>query len=120
MITPAGKECPHYFQDFHRGRSIQECRLIAANPESKPWRPKDCSHCEVPDILRANASPDLVLKARINNGFLGLGLIGVHVEVEAYCDRHNIPIEDPYVGCEKCNAERPGLAEILEQIERDS
>ncbi|MBN1287306.1 MAG: hypothetical protein JXB47_18040 [Anaerolineae bacterium] len=120
MITPAGKECPHYYQDFHRGRSTQECRLIAANPESKPWRSKDCANCPVPDILRANASPDLMLKAHIDNGFLGLGLIGVRVAVEAYCDKHSRPIKDPYVGCDLCNAERPGLAEILEQIERDS
>jgi hypothetical protein len=118
MITPAGKECPHYYEDFHRGRAQQECRLIAANPESKPWRPKDCTKCPVPDILRANASEYLEIKAHIDNGFLGL--FGVHVEVEAYCSKHDIPINDPYVGCPRCHAERPGLADILEQIERSS
>ncbi len=91
--------------------------MIASNPDSKPWRPQDCARCPVPDMLRANASEHLVLEARIHNGFLGLGLFGVHVEVEARCGKHNVPVEDPYVGCTLCNAERPGLAEILSQIE---
>jgi hypothetical protein len=119
MITPDGRECKHYFEDFHRGRSRQECRLIAANPESKPWRPRDCERCPVPDILRANASEDLVLRARIHNGFLGLGVFGVHVEVEAFCDKHDIPIDDPFVGCTRCNAETPGLAQFLSALEED-
>jgi hypothetical protein len=117
MITPAGKECPYYYEDYYRGRAQQECRLIAANPASKPWRPRDCSHCPVPDILRANASDDLVLKARVNTGVLGL--IGVHVEVEAHCRKHEIPIEDPYVGCRLCNAEHPGVAEILGALDEN-
>ncbi len=28
MINPAGQECRFYYQDFHRGRSEQECRLV--------------------------------------------------------------------------------------------
>lgn len=117
MITPAGKDCPHYFEDFHRGRSRQECRLIASNPASKPWRPKDCSRCPIPDILRANASEYLELKAQVNTGFLGI--FGVRVEVEAYCRKHNTPIKDPYVGCRRCEAETPGLAEILAALDEE-
>lgn len=117
MITPDNKDCPYYYEDFHRGRSQQECRLIAANPDSKPWRPKDCSRCPVPDILRANASEYLELKAQVNTGILGI--IGVRVEVEAFCRKHNIRIQDPYVGCRECNAEIPGLAEILQALDED-
>jgi hypothetical protein len=57
----------------------------------------------VPDILWANASPDLVLDAEIRPGLLGLGR---HVAVVATCKRHASEIEDPYVGCQQCAAER--------------
>ena len=33
MRTPAGKECRFYYQDYNRGRNVQECRLIKANPD---------------------------------------------------------------------------------------
>lgn len=106
MRTPAGKECKHYYEDFNRGRNIKECRLVKANPESLPWRPSDCSGCPVPDILNANASPDLELTLRIDNKLLGLRR---SYTVTARCIKHDIRIEDPYIGCPKCNEERPGL-----------
>lgn len=106
MRTPAGKECRHYYEDFHRGRSIQECRLAQENPQSLPWRPQYCALCPVPDILNANASTDLQLKLAIKPRLLGLGR---QLEVTASCVRHRIVIDDPYIGCSKCNAERPGL-----------
>ncbi|MFW5691943.1 MAG: hypothetical protein ACOCX3_01185 [Chloroflexota bacterium] len=106
MRTPAGKECKHYFEDFHRGRDVQECRLVKGNRASLPWRPEDCSRCPVPDILNANASPYMELQLTIKPRMLGFGR---KMEVEAWCIRHNIPIEDPYVGCPKDIEERPGL-----------
>lgn len=96
MRTPAGKECPHYYEDFNRGRSVQECRLAMANPESLPWRPGDCAKCPVPDILLANASPDMMLELTIRKALLGFVR---QVVVTARCTRHDIPIEDPFVGC---------------------
>ena len=111
MQTPAGKECRFYYQNFHRGRSDQECRLIQANPRSDEWRPRDCFNCPVPDILRANSSPDLVLEGTIAKGFLGLNR---HVDVKAFCIRHLIDVEKPAVGCPKCALERPGLRELFE------
>lgn len=119
MRTPAGRECPHYYEDFHRGRNIMECRLIKANPESKHWRPEDCARCPVPDILNANSSKNMELKLTVTSKFLGFGR---NLTVEAHCIRHRIPIDDPYVGCPKCNAERPGLdlfKKALEQSEDD-
>lgn len=111
MRTPAGKECPHYYEDFHRGRSTQECRLIQANPASPPWQPRDCFSCPVPAILQANGSPNLGLRGTVRKGFLGL--IGRRVEVRASCAKHQIPIEDPYVGCPRCSAERVDIAGLL-------
>ena len=113
MKTPAGKDCPYYYADFHRGRHVQECRL--ADPTGATWQPSDCSRCTVPDILRANASPYLQLHLKIQAGILG---IGRRLNVTATCDRHEIPIADPFVGCPKCNAEHPGLEAFLNALEQ--
>ena len=104
MRTPAGKECRHYFQDFHRGKDVQECRLVKANPASMYWKPMDCSKCPVPDILNANASRDLNLKVTIQTKFLGFGR---EVKVEASCKDQSIPLEEAYTGCN--DKSHPGL-----------
>jgi len=116
MRTPAGTECKFYHEDFYRGRNLQECRLVKANSESMRWKPVDCAHCPVPDILAANASPNLELKLTIQPRLLGLGRTMV---VEAYCFRHHIPIEDPYIGCPKCIEDRPGLDLFRQALEKD-
>jgi hypothetical protein len=120
MKTPAGKECPQYYADFNRGRNIQECRLANRNPESAPWHPGDCARCPVPDIVRANASPTMRLKLTIKAGFLGIGRRNI---VEAFCEKHSIRIDDPFVGCPKCNSERSGFdafREALDDLEKDN
>ena len=86
------------------------CRLAQANPDSMTWEPRDCSTCPVPAILRANGSPHLELKLTIKHGFLGLGR---KLEVSAFCSKHLIDVEEPKVGCPRCNAERPGLAALF-------
>jgi hypothetical protein len=119
MKTPAGKECPQYYADFNRGRNIEECRLAKRNPDSAPWHPRDCTKCPVPDIVLANASTHMRLKLTIKAGFLG---IGRHNVVEAFCEKHNLAIEDPFVGCAQCNAERPGFnafADALKDLEEN-
>jgi len=113
MRTPAGKECRFYYQDFFRGRSDQECRLIKANPRSPQWKPADCANCPVPDILMANSNPNLVLEATVKTGVLG---IGRRVAVKAFCSRHLIDVEQPEVGCPQCAAERPGLRELFHDL----
>ena len=110
MINPAGVECQFYYEDFFRGQSEQDCRLIRRSPRSEPWTPKDCSGCPVPDILLANSSPDLVLEGTIKKGFLGLNR---RVEVKAFCSKHLIDVSRPHVGCPKCAQERPGLQELF-------
>lgn len=106
MRTPAGKECRFYYEDFNRGRNIQECRLIQRAAGKELWRPGDCAHCPVPEILWANASEFLELRADVKKGFLGLGR---HIEVKASCSKHHIRIEDPFLGCPECAKERPGF-----------
>jgi len=105
MQTPAGTECAYYYEDFHRGRNIQECR-VPKHERSSLWRPEDCAKCPVPSILQANASPHLEMVLNIKQTMLGFSRKMV---VEAYCLRHEIPIDDAHVGCPQCNAERPGL-----------
>ena len=116
MKTPAGKECPHYYQDFHRGRDIQECRLVKYNAASMHWQPKDCANCPVPEILQANASPLMELTLTIKTKFMGFGR---KLEVTARCTRHDIPIEDPYVGCPLDLKENPGLDIFRQALEQD-
>ena len=117
MRTPAGQECPHYYEDFNRGRNVQDCRLANANPDSLPWRPADCAKCPVPDIVRANASPHMQLTLMIKLAWFGLTR---RVEVKAQCTLHDIPIENPYVGCPLDVDENDGLKlfrDALEQVD---
>ncbi|MGD8625828.1 MAG: hypothetical protein PVF47_16870 [Anaerolineae bacterium] len=105
MITPAGKECRYYYEDYNRGRQRQECRLLAQNPQSAPWQPALCQSCPVPGILRANACPNLVLEGRVEKRFLGLKR---RVAVEAFCTKYLESGFDPHVGCGHCHEERSG------------
>ncbi len=99
MKTPYGKECRFYYADYYRGHSTLECRLIEMNPASAPWKPALCQSCPVPDILQANGSPNLMLRARVGQSFLGLFQ---KVEVTAFCREHQVEIPDPKRGCEQC------------------
>ena len=103
MRTPAGRECPHYYADFNRHtRDVEECRLIKDNPHSERWHPKDCRKCPVPDIVLANASPDMRLRLTVKSGLFG---ITRRLEVEAVCLPTGEKV-DPYVGCPD---DHPGL-----------
>lgn len=115
MLTPAGKECPHYYEDFNRGRHVQECRLVQENPESMPWRPADCAKCPVPDIVRANASPTMKLKLTIRGAWFGFVR---QMKVEAWCTKHDIPIEDPYTGCPLDAEENDALRLFRDALEQ--
>ena len=101
MRTPAGSECPYYFEDFHRGRDRQECRLIDQTPSGGTWAPDLCGKCRVPRIVLANACPNLVLEARVKPGFLGL--VGRGVEISASCRQTLGSVEVPEIGCGHCH-----------------
>ena len=98
MRTPAGVECRFYYEDYNRGRSIQECRLIQGNPSSRPWRAELCKECPVPSILQANACPNMVLEARVGRRWLVLE----RVQVSAYCKLTQQKVAEPMVGCGHC------------------
>jgi len=111
MVTPAGDECRFYYEDYHRGRSTQECRLIGRNPDSEPWQPSLCATCPVPGILRANASPHLALEGQVERRFF----FWRRVNVYAVCSKHLIELDAPQRGCPQCRAETPGANLILSQ-----
>ena len=98
MRNPAGEECQHYYEDFNRGREIQECRLIKRNRASLPWTPDLCAKCEVPAVRRRNPSPDLRLELSVSKRF---GLF-TRLDLQAFCLRLDCPAEDPKKGCELC------------------
>jgi hypothetical protein len=104
MRTPAGTECRFYYEDFHRGRATQECRLILHNRRSLPWAPDMCAKCPVPEILRANGSPDLRLELTARKRF---GLFRT-LDVTAHCLRHGCEIDNPIRGCRSCADDLPG------------
>lgn len=113
MRTPDGRECRHYYQDFHRGRDIQECRLVNDNLESERWNPNDCSKCPVPQILQANACRHLQLKLTIKSHLFGLSR---RLTVDANCSEHHLHVEDPHIGCGNCN-NNPGLDIFRQALE---
>ena len=107
MKTPYGQECRFYYEDYFRGRSKQECRLIERNPNSEHWQPSLCRDCPVPAILRDNACPNMALEARVVRGWLGLTR---RVEVLAVCTLSADEVKEPRVGCGQCHRHRPGAA----------
>ena len=100
MITPAGRECRYYYADYYRGRERQECRLIAQNKRSAPWKPELCRSCPAPGILRANACPNLVLYGSAEKNLLGLIK---RMKVSAICKLSNEVVKEPHIGCGKCH-----------------
>lgn len=108
MQTPAGTECPYYYEDFHRGRNRQDCRLIERTPGGGKYTPDLCSSCRVPEIVRANACEHMVLEARVVSGFLGLRR---RVEVTASCTRSLDVVEEPEIGCGQCHLDIPTFIE---------
>lgn len=113
MQTPAGKECRYYYEDFNRGREIQECRLIQRNRESPPWSPGLCQTCPVPDMLQANACPHLVLDGKVTKSLFGLVQ---RVEVTGWCSEYFLDVEHPAVGCGHCHEYRDGPS-ILDLVD---
>jgi hypothetical protein len=111
MRTPAGVECKFYYEDYHRGRETQVCRLIEQNPRSALWRPRLCHTCPIPGILRANGCPNMVLEAWVGRRWLILP----QVRVYAYCTLAQEEVAEPEVGCGRCHEGRE--PSILDQIE---
>ena len=108
MRTPAGLNCPYYYEDFHRGHSVQECRLIRPVANRSRWGPKLCARCPVPSIVRANACPEMELEAQVKGQWLGFVR---RVIVRASCTKYQVDVANPYTGCGRCH---PAAATILQ------
>ena len=111
MRTRFGQECRYYYEDFHRGRSRQECRLVEQSSSSRGWSPDLCRECPVPGILRANGCPHMRLEGRVARGFLGFGR---RIVFAASCERSGGIVAEPYVGCGQCHLDSP-IASLLEE-----
>lgn len=100
MKTPAGRECPHFYGDYYRGRSTEECRLLKL--QGQQWSPDLCKACPVPDIARANSCQYMTLNVEIARPFLVL--FQKRVQVKAYCEKSKRDVTEPQVGCGECHA----------------
>jgi hypothetical protein len=100
MRTPAGKECRFFYGDYYRGRQHEECRLLESSTPPLPWSPDLCRTCPVPEILMANACPNMVLEPRLERS---LPLFKRQVKVSAYCIKTLREGFDPHIGCGECH-----------------
>ena len=98
MQTPAGHECPYFYGDYHRGRQVERCDLLADN--DLEWKAELCFNCEVPDIRKANACEYQTLRPRINKP---LFFMKGQVQVDAYCSQCECNVDEPRVGCGQCH-----------------
>lgn len=100
MRTPAGKECRYFYGDYHRGREIEECRLLKSASPALPWRPELCQTCPVPGIQMANACTHMILEPRLSRR---LPLFKQQVQVKTYCTKTGRSGFDPHIGCGECH-----------------
>ncbi|MBI5351783.1 MAG: hypothetical protein HZB50_04015 [Chloroflexi bacterium] len=99
MKTPAGRECPHFFGDYYRGRNIEECRLLTASGQS--WSPDLCKTCPVPEIARANSCHYMQLRLTVVRPITAM--FQRRVQVTAFCNKSNRNVIEPQVGCGECH-----------------
>lgn len=100
MRTPSGIDCQYFFGDYYRGRNREECRLLAVSNSGNEWKADLCKTCPVPGILRANACPNMVLKARVERIFW---VFSKRVSVTAECKLTQKTVAEPHIGCGQCH-----------------
>jgi hypothetical protein len=100
MKTPYGFECRYFYGDYFRGKNIEECRLLNLASGQGGWSTKLCKTCPSPVIQRANGCQFMTLLGKISGGFLGLS---PHVEVTAFCEKNQLVVKEPSVGCGSCH-----------------
>ena len=98
MINPDGKECPHFYGDYHRGKNIEYCRLL--QDHDLEWRNDYCAVCPVPDILQANACEHMALIPRLRKRIL---VFQPRIFIDAYCHKSESKVDEPRVGCGECH-----------------
>lgn len=96
--------CRFYHEDTYRRRTTKECRLIARNPHSLPWKDSLCKGCPVPGILAHNPCAHLALEAEVRGRFLGLF---PRVEIYAVCTSQLEEVKGPARCRQGCSRYRP-------------
>ena len=100
MKTPAGRECPHFYGDYYRGRNVEECRLLEA--QGQAWTPDLCRSCPVPNITRANSCQNMKLKVKVGRPITAA--FQRRVQVSAFCEKTKRDVSEPEIGCGECHA----------------
>jgi hypothetical protein len=103
MRTPFGTDCPYFYGDYHRGKNIEECRLIGSQSPPGNWTSDLCRTCPVPSIKRANACEHMQLIPVIKKR---LGLFKRYVTITAYCHFSKTDVPQPHIGCGLCHPVR--------------
>lgn len=93
--------CRYFYGDYHRGKNVEECRLLARNRDNeRPWRRKLCDSCPIPELIIVSQCRHLELEAEVKRRFLR-----DQVDVTfAMCTKHLIELDDPR-HCPRCAAE---------------
>jgi len=100
MRTPFGFECPYFYGNYFRGKKQEECRLILETSSLQGWNSGLCKTCSVPEIINANACPNLKLSAHIAKRLFGLKS---YVQISAYCTKEDVNVKEPQIGCGQCH-----------------
>lgn len=99
MKTPAGRECPHFYGDYFRGKNVEECRLLKS--QGQVWTRDLCRTCPVPEIARANSCLHLKLNTSVTRPFLAL--FQKRVQINSYCEKSKRTVAEPQIGCGECH-----------------
>jgi hypothetical protein len=99
MRTPAGNECSFFYGDYHRGRNLEECRLLKVADEK--WTSNLCLTCPVPGIQMANACKFLELRGKVIRPITAA--FQRRVQVTAYCVKTERAVQEPHIGCGECH-----------------
>ncbi|MBI3162953.1 MAG: hypothetical protein HYZ23_10600 [Chloroflexi bacterium] len=100
LKTPAGRECPHFYGNYFRGRNEEECRLLALHNQT--WYPDLCKTCPVPDVMRANSCQHMKLNVVVGRSIATL--FQKRVQANAFCEKVKRNVPEPQVGCGECHA----------------
>ena len=100
MRTPAGSECKYFYGDYHRGRQLEQCRLLAAG-----WARELCRTCPVPAIQRANACDSMQLHLAVTRPLSAF--FRRRVQVQTYCEKTRRSGFDAHIGCGECHPVPP-------------
>ena len=108
MKTPAGKECSFFYGNYHRGKNVEECRLM---PEGeRGWNSKMCANCPMPGYQQANSCENMRYRGTIERGWQTL--FQARVKVSAACSKSSGPVKDPHIGCGQCH---PALRFVVKE-----